>query len=86
MTKANFVLSVKLNDGRISELFNICGLKETTIENAIIEAKKMVESKIEDMKNYGEYHQRIWENAKPYSMRFDLLEGKTFKGRDSYIF
>jgi len=87
MKKSNFVLTVKFNNGTKAELFNINGLKETTIEHAANLAFDMVEKKTLENSKYSKHHAKHWFNSQPHSMRYDNMnEDGSFAGRGSYTF
>lgn len=87
MKKKNFVLTVKFNNGTTSELFNLNGLKETTVEHATNLAYDMVKKKIIENSKYGKRHSKYWFDAQPHSMRYDLVDSNGYyKGREVYTF
>ena len=87
MRKINFVMSIQFSNGTVSEMYNCCGLKETTIEKAIHDGTKIF------IKNYdvNRLHRSKsiaahWENAKVYSVRYDVINvDNTYSHRETYI-
>ena len=73
--KTNFVMSIEFSNGTVSEMYNCCGLKETTIEKAIHDGTKIF------IKNYdvnrlssSKLVAAHWENAKVHSVRYDVVD------------
>ena len=87
MKHNNFVLTVEFTNGTTAELFNINGLKETTIEHAANLSFDMVEKKTLEYSQFSKMHKEHWFDSKPYSIRFDVIDSNEhFAGRGVHIF
>ncbi len=73
MYKDGFILSVKFRDGSISEMFNCCGLKAATLDEAIHDGMIiLIERHDEMIVHSSKLVGKHWVGAKAHSISYNL--------------